>query len=461
MANRPGMLSTWRRAVGGNDEQALPARVRQTIAAQQLRGEQLIGWAQLAVGLTWAVLYAAAPKTFAENQTIMWGGLAFGPVPVALGLYIAFTGLRLWLTYRAIAPAWLLTASVGLDMVLLLGLIWSFHLQYMQPAAFYLKAPTLLYVFIFIALRALRFSAGYVLLAGALAAAGWLVLVYYALWQAAPGAGVTRDYIAYMTSSRILLGAEFDKVITILLVTAILAIAILRARALLVRAVAEGQAAQDLSRFFAPEIARRITQAENRIQPGEGALRPAAILMCDIRGFTNLAKRIPPDTLMALLADYERRMCGVIKAHGGSIDKFLGDGILATFGAAVPTDTYAADALRAVEALGDAAVQWRADLAAQGQEPLNVNFAVAAGEVVFGAVGDADRLEFTVIGDAVNLAAKLEKANKAQAVRALTTAETLRLAETQGYHAQTPLEQRPGVTIEGVATPLDLVVLLL
>ena len=460
MTNRPGSLSTWRRTFSRGDEAALPARVRQTIAAQQLRGEQLIGWAQLAVGVTWAILYALAPKTFADSQTIMWGDLAFGPVPVALGLYIAFTALRLWLTYRAFAPAWLLTLSVGLDMVLLLGLIWSFHLQYMQPAAFYLKAPTLLYVFIFIALRALRFSAGYVLLAGAAAAVGWLVLVYYAAIHAEPGAGVTRDYVTYMTSSRILLGAEFDKVITILLVTAILAVAILRARALLVRAVAEGQAAQDLSRFFAPEIAQRITRAEHRIRPGQGVLRPAAILMADIRGFTNLAKRVPPDRLMALLADYERRMCGVIQAHGGSIDKFLGDGILATFGAALPTETYAADALRAVQALGEAATAWQAELAADGQPALAVNFAVAAGEVVFGAIGDAERLEFTVIGDAVNLAAKLEKANKAEAVRALTTAETLRLAEAQGYVAPVPHEQRGGAMIEGVATPVDLIVLL-
>ncbi len=457
MADSPGLLA---RLSGGANEAALPARVRQVIAAQQLRGEQLIGWAQLLVGLTWSALYLTAPKTFEESQTIMALGLAFGPVPVALGIYVALTAIRLWLTYRGIAPAWLLMGSVVLDMVLLLGLIWSFHLQYMQPAAFYLKAPTLLYVFIFIALRALRFSAAYVLLAGAVAAVGWLVLVYYAMVTADADMGITRDYIAYMTSSAVLLGAEFDKVITILLTTAILAVAIVRARGLLVRSVAEGAAASELSRFFAPEIARQITQAEHRIQPGQGEKRDAAILMADIRGFTALAKRIEPNELMTLLADYERRMVGVIQAHGGSIDKFMGDGILATFGAAVRTDTYAADALRAVQALGEAAEAWRDDLATRGQEPLQVNFAVAAGEVVFGAIGDADRLEFTVIGDAVNLAAKLEKANKDQAVRALTTAATLAIAERQGYRPPAPHDVRPQSAVDGVAAPVDLVVLL-
>jgi adenylate cyclase len=455
------MLQRWRRAVLGEaDEARLPARVRRTILAEQLRSEQLIGWAQLLVGVTWAGLYALAPKTFAESQTIMLAGLAFGPVPVALALYIGFTLLRLWLTYRGLAPAWLLTLSVALDMALLMGLIWSFHLQYGQPAAFYLKAPTLLYVFIFIGLRALRFSAGYLLLAGALAALGWLVLVHYAVWTAPAGIGITRDYVAYMTSAQILLGAEFDKVITILLTTAILAVAILRARALLVRSVAEGAAASELSRFFAPEIARRITQAEDRIQPGQGEKRDAAILMCDIRGFTDLSKRIAPNALMALLADYERRMVAVIQAHGGSIDKFLGDGILATFGAAVRTQTYAADALAAVQALGAAAASWQAERAGRGEAALAVNFAVAAGPVVFGAIGARERLEFTVIGDAVNLAAKLEKANKAEGTRALTTAETLALAEAQGYRAPAPHARRPRRAIEGMAAPLDLVVLL-
>ncbi len=258
----------------------LPARVERIIASREVEAERLIGWAQLVVGIAWTALYMLSPKTFVAGET-------FASVPVALAFYLGFSCLRLALVYRGFTPAWFLTFSVFLDMALLLGLIWSFHLQYQQPAAFYLKAPTLLYVFIFIALRALRFSARYVLLAGALAALGWLVLLHYALLTSVePNMGVTRDYVRYMTSSMILLGAEFDKIIAILLSTAILAIAIVRARRLLIVSVVEGSAHRDLSRFFAPEIAGRITSAEDRIQPGQGEIREAAILICDIRGFT-------------------------------------------------------------------------------------------------------------------------------------------------------------------------------
>lgn len=89
----------------------------------------------------------------------------FAPVPWALGIYFVFTLVRLVLAYRGgVGPA-VLYLSIVLDMCLLLGLIWSFHLQYQQPPSFYLKSPTLLYVFIFIALRALWFEARYVVAA--------------------------------------------------------------------------------------------------------------------------------------------------------------------------------------------------------------------------------------------------------------------------------------------------------
>ncbi len=439
---------------GRHHDKDLPPRVAAAIHGHQLQSEILIAWAQLLVGATWASLYALAPKTAAATAMIE-------PVPFALGLYLAFSILRLILSHRGFAAAWFLALSVLVDMAILMALIWSFHIQYEQPAAFYLKAPTLLYVFIFIALRALRFSAGYVLLAGAAAAIGWLLMLYYALaTSSAPNMGVTRDYVAYMTSNRILIGAEFDKVITILLSTAILAIALWRARRLLVQSVVEGQAHQDLERFFAPEIAHQIVSAEQKIEAGQGEIRQAAVLFCDIRGFTPMAMGMDPGDLMALLADYQSRMVRVIQDHGGSIDKFMGDGIMATFGAALPTETYAANALRCIEALGAAAADWRDQRQRDGQHPLAIGFAVSAGPLIFGAVGDGERLEFTVIGEPVNLAAKLENANKAETVTALTTAETLDLAQAQGYAPQTPLQQRPARPVAGAGEPIDLVVLL-
>ena len=216
----------------GADQTAVPERVRLAIRDQQDRSEILIGWFQLVVVLVFGSLYLLSPKTFSQDS-------AFEPVPWALAIYLGLTVVRLIWASRRRLPGWSLALSVVFDITLLMVLIWSFHLQYDQPPSFYLKAPTLLYVFIFIALRALRFEARYVVLAGLVAAVGWGLMILYVVYSEPDDMMITRSYIDYLTSNAILLGAEFDKIISILMVTGIIAVALARAKGLLVRAVAE------------------------------------------------------------------------------------------------------------------------------------------------------------------------------------------------------------------------------
>jgi adenylate cyclase len=429
----------------------LPPRVQEAIREQNDRTERLIGWIQLAVICTFATLYTISPKTTMHGTAI---------TGTAIALYFILTVARLVLAYRWRLPTWMLYLSVLFDMALLFGLIWSFHLQYQQPPSFYLKAPTLLYVFIFIALRALRFESQFVLFAGISAATGWLVMVAYVMFSDPTNAMVTRDYVSYLTSNSVLVGAEFDKIVSILVVTAIIAVGLIRGRRLLERAVTEGFATRDLSRFFDPEVAARIRKHGEGLVAGAGEARDAAILNLDVRGFTRLAGQIPPDEVMTVLADYQSRMVPLIQQHRGTIDKFLGDGIMATFGASEPSDTYAADALRALDAAMAAAPEWEAAQAAAGRDWLRINGAVATGRIIFGAVGEASRLEYTVIGDAVNLSAKLEKQNKRLASRACVTAEAYALACVQGYVPTTAEPDTvPASDVGGVDQKIDLVVL--
>jgi adenylate cyclase len=158
-----------------------------------------------------------------------------------------------------------------------------------------------------------------------------------------------------------------------------------------------------------------------------------------------------------VLADYQRRMVPIIQRHGGAIDKFLGDGIMATFGATRPLADYAARAMAALDECMSAAAAWSAEQEAAGRHSLVINGALASGRIVAGAVGDATRLEYTVIGDAVNLSAKLEKHNKAEGCRALALKETYDAALAQGYRPQVPHRTLTGVAVGGVAAPIDLV----
>ncbi len=434
------------------DDSGVSQRLTAAIGEQQDASERLIGWIQLAVVITFGTLYAVSPKTFSDQARIV-------PVPYALAAYFGFTLARLFFAYRGRLRAWMLSLSVVVDVALLLGLIWSFHIQYNQPPSFYLKAPTLLYVFIFIALRALRFEARYIVLAGLVSAAGWGFLIAYVIYSQPEDPMITRNYVTYLTSNSILIGAEFDKIASILVVTAILAVAVHRGRRLLVRSVVEHAAARDLSRFFAPEIAERITASEHVIKAGEGEARDAGILVVDIRAFTRLAQKIPARDVIALLAEYQARLVPVIQAHGGSVDKFLGDGILATFGAASASETYAGDALAAADAVLAAAAAWAKERKEAGETPLRIGASVATGRIVFGAVGDATRLEYTVIGDAVNLAAKLDKHSKVEKCRGLTPLSTLVLAEGQGYKPPARRKVLKARKVEGVAKALDLVAL--
>src|SRR5262245_36731254 len=431
--------------------QDLPPAVRARVNPLQDQSEKLIGWIQLAIVILFGVLYGLS------RQTVPMGTAIWLLTPAAIGVYFIATVIRLVMAYRIRMGFWLLAGSIAIDMALLYGLIWSFHLQYMQPASFYLKAPTQQYVYIFIALRALRFEVQYVVLAGIAAALGWLAMIAYVLLADPHNAMITRSYVEYLTSNSILVGAEIDKIVTIAAVTTILAFAIHGARRMMTQAVSGGIAQENLSRFFAPEIAQHISRAGDAISAGDGEARDAAILNLDVRGFTALASSASPQEVMGVLADYQRRMVPIIQRHGGAIDKFLGDGIMATFGATRPLQDYAARAMAALEECMEAAAAWSVEQATLGRPPLTINGALASGRIVAGAVGDATRLEYTVIGDAVNLSAKLEKHNKVQGCRALALKETYEAALAQSYQPHAQHRVLRGVTVLGVAMPVDLV----
>lgn len=438
---------------GGQTNAALSERVYRRIEQQQATSEIIVGWIQASAIIFFAVVYAISPKAFPP-------GTRFEPVPWTLGIYAVFTALRIVLAYRGRLSRRFVAISTVVDIAVLMLTIWSFHLQYQAPPALYLKAPTLMYVFILIALRTLRFEPLYVLIAGGCSAAGWLALFLYAALVSDVEAPVfTRSYVEYVTSYKILRGAEIDKILSILMVTAILTLTLVRARKFLVNCVAEEMVAADLARFFAPEVARQLRGAQIGPLAGQGVRCDTAILSIDLHGFTRISHDLPPTELIALLSEYHARLVPVIERHHGSIDKYVGDGILASFGAVAPSGSYAADLCRAVEELTAAAGAWEADRRKRALPAPAIGMAGASGEVVFGTIGHETRLEYTVIGEVVNLAAKLEKHTRHEGAPALLMRSTYTLALAQGYRPQIAVEELPARSIEGVADPVDLVAL--
>ena len=253
-----------------------------------------------------------------------------------------------------------------------------------------------------------------------------------------------------MTSHALLPGAELEKIAALIGFTAVLAVSVARARALLLRTATEETAARDLSKFVGRDAAGKIRASREGVRAGDGELRRAAIMMVDLRGFTTATNGLPAKEVIALLQDYQRRFVPIIETGGGSVDKFLGDGILVSFGAAIETGTECADAARSAMAIAEAAAVWRKDRALAGLAAVDVCAALTAGEVVYGAVGHDDRLEFTVIGDAVNLAAKLEKHAKVESARVIATDEVLRRAQRRVLRRQSC--DAAGAPVDGAAS---------
>jgi len=432
----------------------LPRRVRDLIAAEEDSSERLIGWVQLAVVGMLGLLYLMAPRPVDVRTAFH-----VEPVPVVLGAYALITVGRLWLAYRRRLPGLLLLLSILIDVSLLVGLIWYFHIQYGQTAPFSLKVPTFTLLFVFVGVRALRFDHRYLLVAGLAAAVGWVLLVLAVLHESGT-ASITRSFVTHLGTNSVLIGAEIEKVVALLLVTFVLALSVLRGRRLFVTAIRDEAALADLTRFFGRGVSDTVVGAETQAVAGTAIERDAAILMLDIRGFTTMTAGLPPRTVIEILTGLHARIIPVVRQHGGVIDKFMGDGIMATFGAVQASPQAAADALRAIEAVMVEARIWQNETAVrQHRGAFEVQGAAVAGPVLFAVVGAGDRLEYTVIGEAVNLAAKLEKHNKIEGTIALTTAATLDLALRQGYQSAVTLRKVAARPIIGVKDNLDLVVL--
>jgi adenylate cyclase len=162
----------------------------------------------------------------------------------------------------------------------------------------------------------------------------------------------------------------------------------------------------NFERYFAPNVAAEIAQQAGAVKLG-GDKRPITILFSDIRNFTTLSETMSPDAIAELLTDYFTEMVDIIFEHGGTLDKFIGDAIMALWGAPIPQEDDADRALRAAIAMQRSIEALNAKWRAAGRPEVGVGIGINYGEVFAGNIGSHRRLEYTVIGDAVNVAARL------------------------------------------------------
>ncbi len=155
-----------------------------------------------------------------------------------------------------------------------------------------------------------------------------------------------------------------------------------------------------------------------------GELLEVTVLFSDIRGFTSISEKMDPQSLVALLNEYFTEMVNIVMDEGGVVDKYIGDAIMAVFGAPVPKPADAVNAVRAAVRMRRALRDLNVRLAARGMPALRTGIGIHTGQVVAGNIGSEKRMEYTVIGDAVNLASRLESSTKELGVNVLISDDT-------------------------------------
>jgi class 3 adenylate cyclase/DNA-binding NarL/FixJ family response regulator len=182
--------------------------------------------------------------------------------------------------------------------------------------------------------------------------------------------------------------------------------------------------ARALRSFVPSQLADRLAAAPSAAVLQEEVV--VTILFSDIRGFSTLAEQLPARRVADILARHLSAMAEVVLDHGGTIDKFSGDGVMALFGAPDPAPDHAERALLCALAMQDRQRRLNDESESEGLAPLGMGIGVNTGTVVAGTVGGGGRLEYTVVGDAVNLAQRLQAEAKPGEV--LATAATLEAA---------------------------------
>ena len=172
------------------------------------------------------------------------------------------------------------------------------------------------------------------------------------------------------------------------------------------RAAAE-RARSNLSRYFSPNLVEMLAARDEPL----GAVRrqTIAVLFADIVGFTSMAERMAPEAVVAMLRDYHERMTAPIFACGGTIDKYIGDEIFAVFGVPETSIEDAANALRCADLMLAALERWNKEREARGEQHLAIGIGLNYGPAVLGDVGSEHSFSFTVIGDTVNTASRLQR----------------------------------------------------
>ncbi len=334
------------------------------------------------------------------------------------------------------------------------------------PTAFHYRFDNFIYFFVFLALSTLAYSWRTVWSIGFWIAMFWLIAlgIVIFLGQTLPGLTEASDRL-YADSplfrwaldpNGLQISERIEEAIVIVIVGCILALKGARSNRLLVEQASIAAERANLSRYFPSSLVDTLASTEHDI----GAVRSqdVAVLFTDIVGFTKFAERNSAEDVMDLLRTYHSLVETAVFENGGTLDKYLGDGAMATFGTPEAGPDDAQNALTAAQTILERTGLLNEERKQQGREPVRVSVGLHFGTVTLGDIGSARRLEFTVIGDTVNVASRLEAVSRELGCQCVVSDELMKRVNRDvaaNEEQKNGFKQRQGVRLRGRQTPID------
>ncbi|MGI9355451.1 MAG: adenylate/guanylate cyclase domain-containing protein [Rhizobiaceae bacterium] len=332
---------------------------------------------------------------------------------VIAALALAAIGLSLFLLARRAPVGTVGVAGCAIDIVVLgaLPVIWYLSVGGNDvPPAFMLKTQITVVTLGIIALNALALRPLYPLVVAAGGICVHAGLLIYALQE--PRTIVSSNFVDSAMGSAVSLQLVSVSMLIIAVTGGALGYLTFIARRTVIQGVRLEVANTQFSRYFSPGVVSRISgEADSMLGVG-GRTQEVAVMFCDIRDFTTITEKLPPSEVVGFLSQYHTRMVEVIFRFGGTIDKFIGDAIMVTFGTPDPSDDDAERSVRAGLAMNIALRELNVDRERLGLPEIRHGIGIHFGPVIAGNIGTNDRLEYTVIGDTVNVASRIQDACK-------------------------------------------------